>query len=219
MHRFPISTTTIVAWALLAATLVPSTGCGTLAHIQYWVYGNKVEAKFNGLKQKRVAVVCLDSNSLRGPGGEADAIAKAVSNTLAYNVEDIEIVPQTKIADWIDGHDQNLTDYRDIGRGVKADMLVGIDLESFSTHEGQTLLKGRAKVGVRVFDMTKGGQVVYETPTKEITFPEHGARHVTENESNFRVVFIHTLAQRVAKDFYSYDKLDDFSGDAAYMGD
>lgn len=219
MLRFLPSVRLILAWTLLAAFLGSSSGCGTMAHIQYWLYGIKVDAKFNGLKGKRVAIVCLDSNSLKGPGGEADAIARAVSNILAYNVEDIKIVPQSKIADWIDGHDQNLTDYRDIGRGVEADMLVGIDLESFSTHEGQTLLKGRAKVSVRVYDMGKGGQVVYETPASEISFPEHGARHVTENESNFRVIFIHTLAQRIAKDFYAYDKLDDFGGDANFMGD
>ena len=36
--------------------------------------------------------------------------------------------------------------------------------------------------------MTKGGEVVYETPPKEIAWPENGARHVTENEANFRAV-------------------------------
>ena len=189
------------AWLLLGLILASASGCGTMAHIQYWLYGIKVDAKFNGLQGKSVAVVCLDSNSLKGPGGEADAIAKAVSNILGYNVQDVQMVPQSKIADWIDSHDQNLTDYRDIGRGVQADMVVGIDLESFSTHEGQTLLKGRARLSTRVYDMLKDGQVVYETPSTELSFPEHGARHVTENEANFRIIFIHTIAQRVAKDF------------------
>jgi len=218
MSRFTILRNLVsgVVLLMLAGSL---TGCGTLSHLSYWIYGIKVDAKFTGLQKKRVAVVCLDANSLRGPGGEADAVAKSVSNILAVKVEDIEIIPQAKIADWIDGHDQNLTDYRDIGRGVKADMVVGMDLESFSTHEGQTLLKGRAKVSVRVYDMAKDGQVVYETPTKEISFPEHGARHVTENEANFRVVFINTLAEKISRDFYAYDKLEDFGGDASYMGD
>jgi hypothetical protein len=207
------------AVALLMATLCFCSGCGAMATVQYWLYGLKVDAKFDGLKKKRVAVVCLDSNSLKGPGSEADAIAKAVSTILSYHVEDVEMISQSKIADWIDSHDQDLTDYRDIGRGVKADMVVGLDLESFSTHEGQTLLKGRAKVSIRVFDMAKGGEVVYEAPTNEISFPEHGARHVTENESKFTIAFIHILAQKIAKDFYSYDKLEDFGNDATFMGD
>jgi hypothetical protein len=164
-----------------------------------------------------VAVVCLDANSLGGPGGEADALAKVVTITLANYVKDIDVVRQQEIANWMDSQSQDLTDYRDIGRGVKADMVVGIDLISFSLHEGQTLLKGRARVRVKVYDMTKGGEVVYESPAKEISWPENGARHVTENESNFRTIFLHTLAQKVSRDFYDYEMLEDFGMDAAHL--
>jgi hypothetical protein len=104
-----------------------------------------------------------------------------------------------------------------VGRGVKADMVVGIDLLAFSLHEGQTLLKGRAKVGVKVYDMTKGGELVYESAPKEIAWPETGARHVTENEANFRTVFIHTLAERIARDFYEVELGHDFGTDARHL--
>jgi hypothetical protein len=215
-----VSSATRAAVLILAALpLVTSTGCGLAAQMAYWVYGNNIPAKFDGLKEKRVAVVCLDANSLKGPGSEADAIAKAVSTTLGYNVSDIQLVRQNEIADWIDNQEQEVTDYRDIGRGVKADMVVGIDLESFSIHEGQTLLKGRARVRTKVYDMTRGGEVAYESATSEITWPETGARHVTENEANFRTVFIHTLAHKVARDFYAYDKVEDYGMDAAFQGD
>jgi hypothetical protein len=205
----------LAAAGLLAAT----PGCGLLATVAYLVKGNeRVPAKFAGLKGKRVAVVCLDTHSLGGPGGEADAIGKAVALTLGANVPDIKMVRQTEVADWIDNQTGDLTDYRDVGRGVKADMVVGIDLLSFNLHEGQTLLKGRARVGVKVYDMTKGnGELVYEATPKEIAWPENGARHVTENEANFRVIFIHTLAQKVARDFYNYEMLEDFGSDAAHL--
>jgi hypothetical protein len=185
----------------------------------YWINGpTKVPAKFAGLEKKRVAVVCLDANSLGGPGGEADAIAKSTSLALGRSVPDIQMVRPAEVADRIDNQSQDVTDYRDIGRGVKADMVVGIDLASFSIHEGQTLLKGRARVGVKVFDMTKGGEVVYDAPVKEITWPESGARHVTENEANFRAIFIHTLAQKVAREFYDYELMEDFGADASHLG-
>ncbi|HEX5104545.1 MAG TPA: hypothetical protein VFV87_12075 [Pirellulaceae bacterium] len=197
--------------------LLACTGCGShLGLIDYWRRGIlPVDAKFPGLEGKRVAVVCLDGNSLHGPGSEADTIARAVTTTLGAKVADIRIVRQSEIADWIDSQNEDLSDYRDVGRGVKADMVVGIDLISFNLHEGQTLLKGRAKVGVKVFDMTKGGQVVYESPPKEITWPESGARHVTENEDNFRNVFIYTiLADKIARDFYAYEAISDVAIDA-----
>lgn len=202
--------------AVLALGAAP--GCGMLPTVAYWIKGNKVPAKFKGLEGKRVAVVCLDANSLKGPGSEADNIAKAVARTLGYNVHTIKLVRQSEVADWFDNHDQDVADYADIGRGVKADMIVGIDLESFSVHEGQTLLKGRAAVITRVYDMQRGGEVVYESPQREISWPESGARHVTENEANFRVAFIQTLAMKIAHEFYDYDAEDDYGLDAAFLG-
>jgi hypothetical protein len=203
---------------LAACILAASPGCGALATVAYWINGpTKVPAKFKGLEKKRVAVVCLDAQSLSGPGGEADAIARAVGMALSHHVSKIQVVRPAEVADWIDGRSDDVTDYRDIGRGVKADMVVGIDLASLSIHEGQTLLKGRARVGVKVFDMAKNGEVVYHVPVREIAWPESGARHVTENEANFRAVFIHHVAQKIANDFYDYELFTDFAKDAEHL--
>jgi hypothetical protein len=203
---------------ILAVSLAASPGCGLLSTVTYWIYGNKSPARFSGLEGKRVAVVCLDADSLKGPGSEADRIAKTVATTLGYNVPDITIVRQSEIADWFDSHNQDVADYCEIGRGVKADMVLGIDLESFSIHEGQTLLKGRARVATRVYDLERGGEVAFESPTREIAWPESGARHITENEANFRTIFIHTLAQKIARDFFAYETAEDFGLDAAHLG-
>jgi len=209
-------------WLLLAASAslfmgVP--GCGPIATIAWLIHGPEmIPAEFDGLKGKRVAVVCLDAKSLNGPGGEADTVAKAVALLLTKNVRDIHLVRQNEVADWLDSHGDDLTDYRDVGRGVKADMVVGIDLLAFNLHEGQTLLKGRAKVGVKVYDMKKnGGEVVYEVAPKEIAWPENGARHVTENEANFRANFISTLAERIARDFYAFELAENFGTDARHL--
>ena len=91
------------------------------------------------------------------------------------------------------------------------------DLLAFNLHEGKTLLKGRSKVGVKVYDMKKGGELVYEAAPKEIGWPENGARHVTENEANFRTVFIGMLAERIARDFYAVELATNFSNDARHL--
>ena len=80
-----------------------------------------------------------------------------------------------------------------------------------------TLLKGRSKVGVKVYDMKKGGELVYEAAPKEIAWPKEGARHVTENEAGFRTVFIGMLAERIARDFYSVELATSFSDDARHL--
>src|SRR5436190_22432757 len=207
-----------LAQAVVCGLFALLSGCGPIATIAWLIHGPEMlPAEFEGLKGKRVAVVCLDANSLSGPGGEADAVAKAVAMTLAKQVSDIHMVRQNEVADWLDSHGDDVTDYRDVGRGVKADMIVGIDLLAFNLHEGQTLLKGRAKVGVKVYDMKKGGELVYESAPKEIGWPENGARHVTENEANFRTIFIGMLAERIAHDFYAVELATSFSEDAKHL--
>jgi hypothetical protein len=218
MHDASRTIRRLFSLALVAGMLATLPGCGPIATIAWLIHGPEmVPAEFDGLKGKRVAVVCLDANSLGGPGAEADTVAKAVSLTLGKKVPDVHMVRQTEVADWLDSHGDDVTDYRDVGRGVKADMVVGIDLLSFNLHEGQTLLKGRAKVGVKVYDMKKGGELVYETAPKEIAWPENGSRHVTENEANFRAVFISTLAERIARDFYAFEFAENFSTDAKFL--
>jgi hypothetical protein len=216
LHSKQLHVLASLVLAVATTGLLP--GCGPIATIAWLIHGPEmVPAQFDGLKGKRVAVVCLDGNSLGGPGGEADAVAKAVGMTLGKHVPEIKMVRQNEVADWLDTHGDDVTDYRDVGRGVRADMVVGIDLLAFNLHEGQTLLKGRAKVGVKVYDMTKGGELVYESAPKEIAWPENGERHITENEANFRTVFIYTLAERIARDFYEIELGSDFGSDARHL--
>jgi len=209
------------SFCLLAALVLLGAipGCGPIATIAWLIHGPEmIPAEFDGLKGKRVAVVCLDANSLSGPGGEADAVGKAVTMLLTRNVSEIKMVRQSEVADWLDSHGDDVTDYRDVGRGVKADMVVGIDLLAFNLHEGKTLLKGRSKVGVKVYDMKKGGgELVYEAAPKEIAWPKEGARHVTENEAGFRTVFIGMLAEQIARDFYAVELASSFSDDARHL--
>jgi hypothetical protein len=107
----------------------------------------RIESKFSGLEGKKVAVVCLDAHTLRQPGGEADAMARALAKELAANVKDIKLISESKVADWMDNQRDDVVDFRDVAKGVKADMVVGIDLKAFRIHEpGGTTLRGRATV-------------------------------------------------------------------------
>jgi hypothetical protein len=65
--------------AVFCGLLGSLAGCGPVATLAWLIHGPEmIPAEFDGLKGKRVAVVCLDANSLTGPGGEADTVAKAV---------------------------------------------------------------------------------------------------------------------------------------------
>ena len=205
---------------LVLACLTAASGCGLMAQVMRTMQGSEEPAKFDGLKGKRVAVVCFDANTLKGPGSEAEAIAKAVSTTLGFKVKDIKLVRQAEIADWIDNQTEDVIDFREVGQGVKADFVIGIDLRSYSIHEGATLLKGRSTCDVKVYDMSKsGGTLAHSNLDLQVNYPESGARHVTENEANFRTLFTQTVASKIARDFFPYDRMDDYGKDAKFIGD
>jgi hypothetical protein len=203
----------LCAGLLAAALVVPHSGCAIAGAVMYWVKGNKVEARCTALEGKRVAVVCVSGSGV-GPLSEGETLAGRVGLLLSQNVKKIELVSAKEVADWRDQNNWDQVDYKSIGRGVKADMVLAIDLETFSIHDDKTLLRGRAKIKSAVYDMTSKGQLVFSDGPKEFIFPEHGAQHVIENELNFKRIYLDRLAKDIATKFYAYDKIDDFAQEA-----
>jgi hypothetical protein len=200
--------------------ITPFAGCvGFTAQLLYLWKGNKVPAAFSDLEDKRVAIVCVSDSSAYGPGAIPTLIAEQVESILEQELEDIELVGQDEVADWIDHNNWDQIDYRDIGRGVKSDMVVAVDLEGLSVHEGQTLYRGRVNVRVSVFDMTRSGKKVYSEGPRQFVFPQHAAVHSGDmSESQFRRVFIRILSQHIARHFHPHDFQDGFGKDAILMG-
>ena len=102
--------------------ITPLAGCvGFTAQLLYLWNGNKVPAAFSDLEDKRVAIVCVSDSSAYGPGATPTLIAEQVESILEQELEDIELVGQDEVADWIDHNNWDQIDYRDIGRGVKSE--------------------------------------------------------------------------------------------------
>jgi hypothetical protein len=219
MRRIRNSSHRFWAVALLALLAVSSSGCvGIASQIVYMIKGNKVDAEFDGLRGKRVAVVCVANSSDYDPGSASAMLAQTVESILRLKVKGIKVVRQDEVADWIDNNNWNQMDYRDIGRGVNAEMVLAIDLDGYRLHEDQTLFKGRANVVVTVYDMTKGGEAVFRRSKPNFSFPTSGGQHVSETtEGQFQRKFIFVLANDIAKPFYDYDFAEDFARDASLI--
>ena len=204
---------------LLVGLILPITGCvGMVAHALYVIKGDKIPAAYEGMEEKRVAVVCSSVSPANGPTSPSGMIARQVSTILQSRVDDIDVVRQEEIADWIDRNDWDEIDYTEIGRGVNADLLLLLDVQSFSIRDGQTLYKGRATVQTTVFDIQDRGKVAYQADTFDFTFPENGAKHTTEtNEASFRRAYIGALSRHLAKEFFAYEKSEDFAHDASLI--
>lgn len=206
-----------LAAVLVLTLIVPASGCvGLLAQLVYWGGGAEKKAAFDGLKGKRVAVICVSDSSSFGLGTDSLYLARNVANILKENVKEIKLVRPDEIADWIDRHDWNEVDFREVGRGVTADMVVAIELTSFSLYEGQTLYRGRANVRVRVLDLKSEDTEVFSRKMTEITFPTSGGYAATDlTENKFRAAFLQVLGEQIARLFYDHEVWDQYSSDPA----
>lgn len=206
--------------SLLAVALVPATGCvGLVANLLHVAQGNLVPAKFEGLEEHRVAVVCVSNSESFGPTTASVALARDVGKLLEKNVKKIQIIDPQTVADWIDKHGWDYLDYVALGKGVDAEMLVAIDLDSFSLHEGRTLYRGKADVSVTVYDLTQGGKEAFATVAPEIQYPMNSGYHMTEmSEAAFRRQFLSIIASQIAHNFYAYDVKEDYARDVTLIG-
>jgi len=218
MVCFPVRRV-VVLFLLLAVALSPAFGCRALTTtVAYFLWGTDVEPDFKDLKDKTVAVVCRPLVSLQYRNANVGKdLAQKISLLLEKNLKKkIKLVDQRKVAKWTD--ENTWEEYSEVGKAMKADMVVGVDLETFSLYQGQTLYQGKANATVRVYDCKKGGKVVYEKTLPQSVYPPNSAVATSERtEPEFRAEFVAVLANQIARHFYSHDAFDDVGQDAAAL--
>lgn len=192
-------------------------GCA-LSHLLYTLKGHQVDPAFAGLDEKRVAVVCVSDNSAYGPDTLTYTMSQMVGIKLANGLKDgSEVIAPVKIEEWIDENDWNETEYVELGKGVEADMVVAIEIASYSLTEGSTLFKGRSDVTVTVYDIEKDGQVPYSTTPTHFVFPKHGRPAIQTTEREFEAFYLAQLTNMIANKFIVHDRLESFANDATMM--
>lgn len=202
---------------LVLGLLVSSSGCiGGLAQLLYVIKGHKSPPEYPGLAKKRVAVVCVSDASAYGPDTLSYTVSKYVSIKLANNEEDITLVPPAEIEEYLDLNGWDESQLVDLGSNVKADMVVVVEVGAYSIHEGATLFKGRSDLTVKVFDIQKKGQQVYERGPEEFVFPENGRPSLQTSERQFEAFYLARLTDHITNLFLEHDKLDSFADDAMF---
>ncbi|MFK7769327.1 MAG: hypothetical protein AB8B55_19045 [Mariniblastus sp.] len=201
-----------------AICLVTSTGCiQQMAQLLYVIKGHEIKAQFEGLEGKRVAILCVSDSSAYGPDTLTYTVSKYVSLKLASGVKDVEVISPPVVEAWIDENGWDSQDYATLGDGVKADMVVVIEIGSYSIKEGATLYKGRADMSVTVYDVAKGGQVSFHHGPDNYVFPENGRPTTQSTERQFEMFYLARLTDRISRLFVPHNKMDAFAEDAMLM--
>jgi hypothetical protein len=192
-----------------------SSGCiNQLAGLLYVIKGHKMPPKFEGLAGKRVAVLCLSDASAYGPDTLTYTVSKHIGVKIAQGVKGVQVVGPSKIESWIDENGWDESKVVDLGKGVKADMVVVIEIGSYSIHEGATLYKGRADLTVTVYDIKKDGQISFADGPDLFAFPENGRPTVQTSDRQFESFYLARLTDHISKLFVPYDRMDSFADDA-----
>jgi len=205
----------VLRTALLVAILLPAAGCVSgLATALYLLGADKTEAEFPGLKHKKVALVCRSMTSLQYRDARvAKDLALAVGKLMTINEKKITVIDQQKVEKWAD--ENTWDEYTEIGKAVGAQMVIGIDLEHFDIYEGQTLYQGKANVSINVYDCEHGDKLVFEKNLPQVVWPPNSCVPTSDKQpSQFRREFLHVLADRIGRHFYSFDPRLDYAQDA-----
>ncbi len=213
--KLPILGMRAAGWLLLGTLVLgSSTGCVRLmANLIHAIRGSELPAEYDGFEEQRVAVVCGTDKGLSNDATTA-LMSGYVHMALNQHVKKIELVRLEEIEEWINVHGTLESDYVEIGKAVKADKLLAIDLSNLSVKDGPTLFRGRCDVGVTVYDITNRGAIVFRKQIPEFTFPKDSAAIADTSESKFRNLFLKTIANKVAGLFYPVDPTTDYALDA-----
>ncbi|MEO0530331.1 MAG: hypothetical protein AAF266_07095 [Planctomycetota bacterium] len=212
------SRTYLATCTLMALAAVASTGChpGLLiaTGVYLWEGGNFAPAECEALNDQKVVVFCRQpaAQEFRHAGASRQ-IAEKVSNLLEINLTGAEIVPQRKVDEWIDTNDSD--DFEELGKAVKADLVVYIDMAHFDLFAGATVYQGNSDVTVSVYDMNDRGRLVWDKEMGEILYPVHApiARQ-GKSVKTFQREYVNVMADKIARNFYPHDPNADFAIDA-----
>ncbi|MEM1305137.1 MAG: hypothetical protein AAGG46_09575 [Planctomycetota bacterium] len=207
-------------FALLAAgcvTIATSSGClhQLLATgIYVWQGGNLIDAECNDLDGQRVVVLCRPpaSNEYRHAGASRQ-LAERISALLEINGAGIDVVDRREVDNWTD--ENGADDFKQLGRAMKADRVVEVEIDHFDLFKGKTLYQGNADVTVTVYDMQSGGRRIWDRPMGEVLFPKNsGVPAQDKSIHQFQKEFVEVLADAIARNFYRHDPTADFANDA-----
>ena len=207
--RWPLVVLLLVLFALVGV------GCKSALQSFTLIYeGYDIPPEWDGLKTKKVAVVCkaLTSQDFNNAGASR-ALADGICERLKAHIKEIHLIDQQKIAKVMD--EKGIDGYLEIGKELKAEKVVAIDIEAFSVLDGPTLFKGRATVCVRVYDMADK-QVEWHKRPPQFIYPTFGSTPMQElPEAEFRNQFVDNLAEQIARYFYPHDRHDDYATDVS----
>ena len=199
----------LAGFVLLGVLVIGTTGCmGLAAQMLYVIKGHKTPAKFKDLEGKKVAVICVSDAGSYGSDSVTYRIGQLISAQLSQNVKKIEVIPQARIEKFQNSRSWEKLDYTEVGRGVDADVVIAVELSSYSLDQGTTMYRGQAQVTTTVYDMKKNGSLVFTDGPDDFIFPRSGRPKMQQSQRDFENKYLAKLSMFIGQKFFKHDMVD-----------
>ena len=200
--------------ALLCLGMLTQIGCfGIYANLMHAVGADQVPAKYDELKDTKLAIVTVTDSSHYSDDVSARLLSRKVGDVLSVKLDDVQLVREDKIQEWRDTNGWDSIDFQAIGEGVGAEKVLGIELTNLRLRDGATMYRGRADVKLSVIDVATG-EILYRGELDDFTFPITAGQHTSETtEDRFRKLYLGMLANQISRHFHPYDQSELFALD------
>ncbi len=185
-----------------------------MAHMLYVLNGRDDPAEYDGLVEKKVAVL-VSNNGVHTSDATSLVLSQNMNLLLQKNVKKIKMVGQDEVQRLVQDQQLGQVDPTMIGTRLGADYVINVDVGDLKLYEGKTLYKGKCSSTVTVYKCKDGTEEVFRKVFPEFIYPVNGAPVTDFDEATFRRVYLMTLAKRISRTFYPYDPATDVANEAA----
>ena len=182
--------------AMISGAAVLQTGClGLASNLMHAVGMDMIPPEYEGFEEQTVAVITISDSSSYTRDQKSAELSTFVGRILTQKIKDIKVVRDDKVSHWRDTNGWDSLDFSEIGEGVEADKVLGIELSNFSLRDGPTLYCGTSDVTISVIDVATG-DLEFSKSLEEYRYPTMAGQHTSETtESDDH--FIRTTCQTV----------------------
>ena len=190
-------------------------GCVRIAaNLIHAIKGNDIPAEYAGLTDKRVALICSVDGAVASEA-TSSVLNSYISSALQQNLPKATFVSQEGVDRWLEIEGWSSNDALAIGKGVKADQVVSVQVTNFKLREGATLYRGSCDIRVSVYDINADGRLAFVREIDEHAFPRVGGTPVSDTtDAKFRSIYLHLVATKVASLFHPSDPTAEYALDA-----
>lgn len=197
---------------ILGLILTGTSGCaGAIFGPLFLLKGTDVPALFKKEvkeipKESKIVVICRSSLNLFGDENPSGDLSRCITYLMKDKLskKKFEWIPYEEVEESFDDESLMLESFSKMGKKVKADYVIGVDMDDFNIHLSSQFYQGRSKLNVKLIQV-ETGEIIAQNSMPQFIYPPTPIINTDIHSSEFQKKFIGKLANEVGCLFYPHD--------------